>query len=128
MGTDDPSAFLSVPAAIDFQNANDWRTVRRACHELLADASRRIVDVTGHAPLTPDSIEWWAQMRAIPLPPCDPKQVQARLWNEYHIEVPCFEWEGIPLIRISIQAYNTSADIDRLLEKLNRILKEMGYE
>ncbi|MCS6937661.1 MAG: aminotransferase class V-fold PLP-dependent enzyme [Roseiflexaceae bacterium] len=124
MGTDDPSAFLSVPAAIDFQNANDWSAVRHACHELLADASRRIVELTERAPLTPDGIEWWVQMRALPLPPCDPKQIQARLWNECHIEVPCFEWEGIPLIRISIQAYNTPADIDRLLEGLGRILRD----
>ncbi len=122
MGTDDPSAFLSVPAAIDFQTANNWTTVRQACHDLLVEASHRIVEITGCAPLTPDSIDWWVQMRALPLPPCDPTQVQARLWNEFRIEVPCFEWEGIPLIRISIQAYNTPADIDRLLEGLRCVL------
>jgi isopenicillin-N epimerase len=88
MGTDDPSAFLSVPAAIDFQNANDWSTVRRACHALLADASRRIAWLTGYAPFTPDDEAWWMQMRALPLPPCDPKEVQARLWNEFRVEVP----------------------------------------
>jgi isopenicillin-N epimerase len=122
MGTDDPSAFLSVPAAIDFQTANDWSTVRRACHALLVDASRRIAGLTGCAPLTPDGEAWWMQMRALPLPPCDPKEVQARLWNEFRIEVPCFDWESAPLIRISIQAYNTPADIDRLLEGLRAVL------
>ena len=35
-GTRDPSAFLAVPAAIDFQAEHDWPTVRRRCHELLA--------------------------------------------------------------------------------------------
>ncbi len=101
------------------------RLVYRAphCHALLADASRRIARLTGCAPLTPDGEAWWMQMRALPLPPCNPKEVQARLWNEFRIEVPCYDWEGTPLIRISIQAYNTPADIDRLLEGLQAVLR-----
>jgi isopenicillin-N epimerase len=35
-GTRDPSAYLAVPAAIDFQAEHDWPAVRRRCHELLA--------------------------------------------------------------------------------------------
>ena len=35
-GTRDPSAYLAVPAAIDFQAEHDWPAVRERCHELLA--------------------------------------------------------------------------------------------
>lgn len=123
LGTDDPSAYLAVPTAITFQEDNDWPAVRLACHNLLLEASQRISELTGLAPLTPDSTDWWMQMRSLPLPPCDPKQVQTRLWEEFQIEVPCMEWNGTPLIRISIQAYNTPEDVDRLLEGLRAVLQ-----
>jgi isopenicillin-N epimerase len=61
-------------------------------------------------------------MRTFPLPPCDVELVKARLWDEYHVEVPVHEWAGRPYIRVSIQAYNTPNDIDRLLEGLGRVL------
>lgn len=122
MGTDEPSAFLSVPAAIDFQRQHNWPAVRRACHELLRAASSQILALSGLPPLTPDGEDWWVQMRALPLPPCDPAQVQARLWHEWRVEVPCFYWEGRPLIRVSVQAYNTPADIERLVAGLRAIL------
>jgi isopenicillin-N epimerase len=34
-GTRDPAAYLSVPAAIQFQAEHDWPRVRAECHELL---------------------------------------------------------------------------------------------
>jgi len=122
MGTDEPSALLTIPAAIEFQQDNDWPSVRRACHALLREASQCVLALSGLPPLTPDDNGWWVQMRSLPLPPCDPTQVQARLWREWRVEVPCFIWEGKPLIRISIQAYNSPADIDRLLAGLRAVL------
>ncbi len=125
MGTDDPSAFLSVPAAIEFQHRYRWADVRRACHELLYTASQQILALTGTAPLTPDDEHWWMQMRSLPLPPCDPALVQARLWHEWRVEVPCFTWQEQPLIRISIQGYNAPTDIDRLLTGLQAVLNTL---
>lgn len=122
MGTDDPSAFLSVPAAIDFQTTHDWPAVRQACHTLLAESSQRMAGLTRIPALTPETTDWWVQMRALPLPPCDPQRVQARLWDEFQVEVPCFEWNGVPLVRISIQAYNSPEDVDRLLLGLQAIM------
>ncbi|GIV88338.1 MAG: aminotransferase class V [Chloroflexus sp.] len=122
MGTDDPSAFLSVPAAIDFQQTHHWPAVRNACHTLLREASTQILELSGLPPLSPADEQWWGQMRALPLPPCDPTQVQARLWHEWRVEVPCFMWEGQPLIRVSVQAYNSPTDIDRLLSGLRAIM------
>ena len=50
------------------------------------------------------------------------KEVSQRLWEEFRVEVPIFEWQGRPLVRVSIQAYNQPQDVDRLLEALRQLL------
>jgi isopenicillin-N epimerase len=57
-------------------------------------------------------------MVAVGLPPCDPAEVQRRLRDEHRIEVPCFERDGRPLLRLSVQGYNDERDVDRLAAAL----------
>lgn len=121
-GTADPSAYLSVPAAIDFQAQHDWQSVRAACHRLINDARDRIASLTGLPHIVPDSDEWWGQMCAIPLPPCDVVELQRRLYDDYQVEVPLLDWDDRPYVRVSIQAYNSPADIDRLVDGLSHLL------
>jgi len=123
-GTHDPAAFLSVPAAIDFQAARNWPAVRAACHELLLDASHRIAAFSGRPQISPDTAEWWAQVRTIPLPPCNLTVLKDRLWDEYQVEVPMVGWGGGHYVRVSIQCYNGPNDVDRLVEGLTRLLPE----
>jgi isopenicillin-N epimerase len=122
IGTDDPAAYLSVPAAIDFQAQNSWPAVRAACHALLAQARARIAELTGLPQICPDSSDWWGQMATIPLPPCDAVAIQRQLWDEFRVEVPFVQRGGRQFIRISIQAYNTPNDIDRLVDGLKQLL------
>src|SRR6185503_4345980 len=61
-GTRDHSAFLAVPAAIQFQKKNDWDTVRESCHGLLRETQARICKLTGLAPLHSPADAWFAQM------------------------------------------------------------------
>ena len=123
-GTHDPAAYLSVPAAIDFQAQHDWPRVRAACHALLLDAAHRIAALSGLPQISPDTTEWWSQLRTIPLPPCDLAALKDRLWDEYQIEVPMVGWGGGHYVRVSIQCYNGPNDVDRLLEGLKRLLPE----
>jgi isopenicillin-N epimerase len=122
MGTFNPAAYLSIPAAIDFQAERNWPAVRAACHRLLLEASKRVVDLTGLLPISSDSADWWVQMRSLPLPPCDTKEVKRRLWDEFQVEVPLVEWGGHQFVRVSIQCYNGPNDVDRLVEALKRLL------
>jgi isopenicillin-N epimerase len=46
-GTDDISAYLSVPAAIQFQAEHDWPAVRQQCHTLLSATLARLTAITG---------------------------------------------------------------------------------
>jgi len=125
-GTRDPAAYLSVPAAIRFQEEHDWPRVRAECHELLREARRRIEALTGLPPICPDSPEWYAQMAAFPLPECDAAALQRRLYDEYRVEVPVVEWNGRQLLRVSVQGYNTPEDVETLTAALGHLLPQVA--
>jgi isopenicillin-N epimerase len=121
-GTRDIAAFLSVPAAIQFQRDHDWPRVRHECHEVVRYARQQISALTDLPPLTPDDEQWFAQMSALPLPPCDLDTLKRRLYDEYRIEIPVIRWNDRCFVRISIQGYNTRADVDHLVAALQILL------
>jgi isopenicillin-N epimerase len=122
-GTRDLAAFLATPAAIRFQAEHDWPSVRRACRKLAAETRARIEALTGLEPLCPDSPEWFTQLVAVRMPPgLDTERVKTRLWDEFRVEVPLMQWNGLPLLRMSFQAYNSEADADALVKALGQCL------
>lgn len=122
-GTRDVAAFLSVPAAIQFQREHAWDKVRAACHELVKDAQARICKLTGLAPIHSNDDSWFAQLAAAPLPDeTDIAALKSRLYDEYRVEVPLTTWGTKKFIRISIQGYNTEKDVGRLLVALSALL------
>ncbi len=123
-GTRDIAAFLAVPDAIAFQQAHHWDGVRVVCHQMASDAYQRILAVTEQEPLSPDSPEWFAQMVALPLPPCDVAALKIRLYDEFHLEAPVFEHNGRHIIRVAFQGYNTAHDIDVLEHAIRTIFSE----
>ncbi|HSJ56459.1 MAG TPA: aminotransferase class V-fold PLP-dependent enzyme, partial [Anaerolineae bacterium] len=132
-GTRDISAYLTVPAAIRFQEEHGWPRVRQECHALLRYAREAIGELTGLEQICPDSEEWYAQMAAFPLPPCNAGELKRRLYDEYRVEVPIIEWpapgqEGPEgrrqLVRVSVQGYNTREDVAALLRALENLLPD----
>jgi isopenicillin-N epimerase len=131
-GTIDQSAYLSVPAAIAFQREHDWDAVRESSHALVRRAIAGIAEITGLPPIYPadagasaggrDAPRFYHQMAAAPLPPVgDIRAFQDRLY-ERGVEIPCLVWNGRPYIRVSIQGYNTEADVEALWVALRAIL------
>lgn len=125
-GTDDPAAYLSVPAAVDFQAEHDWGAVRARCHQLASLTRARIAGLTGLAPLSPDDPQWFGQMAAAPLPALDAAQLKRRLYEAYRVEVPIITWKDRQFVRVSFQAYNTPQDSEALLEALQALLPEVA--
>jgi isopenicillin-N epimerase len=124
LGTNDFSAYLSVPAAIEFQAAHDWPAVRQQCHILLQECVRRVTKLTGLPPLYQTGAGLYWQMATLPLPQLpDLRAFKTLLYQRYRIEAPLIEWNGRHFIRISIQAYNSPADIDALLHALRESLR-----
>ncbi len=124
LGTDDPSAYLAVPAAIGFQEAHDWPSVRSRCHELALTAVRRAAEIDGVEAVHPP--ELFAQMALVELTAASGdgagSAIQARLHDEHRVEVPVVSWSGRLFVRISVQAYNTEADIDALVAGLRAVI------
>ena len=116
VGTIDPAAYLSVPAAIDFHQRNDWGSVRLACKELLKESEERILAMSGLPPISPSSM--WSQMRLVLLP--GKVESYQRLWEEDRIVVPVGQHRGQPGVRISVQAYNSPADLEKLILALQK--------
>ncbi len=127
IGTDDPSAYLALPTAIAYQRDHAWSDVRAACHELACEAQAQIATLTGLPPISlasPDTSAWWAQMCVAPLPVNErlsAVELQRRLWDDFQVEAPITDWQGRRFVRISIQAYNSFADTDRLLDGLRHL-------
>ena len=118
LGTHNPCAYLTVPAAIEFQKSNHWESVRQRCHELavslLDRAEDRLPDVHRvHAN------NFFQQMALLEVTrPVDERELHVRLYEGHRVEVPVLRWNDRQFVRASLQAYNTMDDVERLVAAL----------
>lgn len=148
-GTDDPTAVLSLPAAIDFMGSlqpGGWPALMAANHALVL-AGRKIVaaaiDSAAQEPMAPDDM--LGSMVTLPVPDglwprasgndpeADPDVTLSEdplhrdLLERDHIQVPVFAWPARPALgparrylRISAQRYNDLDDYRTLADALSR--------
>lgn len=122
-GSRDISAYLAVPDAIKFQEDHDWSRVRSRCRELAMFAQAEVGRLVNIPAWHPPSPEWHGQVVCAPLPAkVDDVELLRRLRYEYQIDVSLDRFREIPRVRISIQAYNSVADIEKLMFALRRLL------
>jgi isopenicillin-N epimerase len=128
-GTNDPAAFLSVPAAIQFMQEHQWDQVRQVCHTLLSNILQRICALVQMGSLYPLDSDLYHQMGIAPLPAnTDIVTLKTRLYAEQHVEVPFIDWNGRKFVRISVQGYNTQEDLDALYAGLESLLPEVQLD
>ena len=113
-GTRDPAAYLTVPKAIEVHATFNLERARA-----LADEAERRLGELGYPRVEGVPAPF---MRAVELPPGDPDELWARLYGEFRIEAPVYEWEGRRLLRVSIGPYTDEEDIERLVSALERLL------
>jgi isopenicillin-N epimerase len=61
-------------------------------------------------------------MRAVELPPGDAPKLWRRLYEEFRVEVPVYEWDDRRILRVSIGPYNDEEDVGRLVSGLAALL------
>ncbi len=119
-GTDDPSAFLCVPVAIEFLGSlvdGGWPQIRRQNHELAVLARSILAEALEVEPPCPD--EMIGSLATLPLPD-GPDSLQAMLLRRHRIEVQIVAWPAPPkrVLRVSAQLYNDVEQYRRLAAAL----------
>jgi isopenicillin-N epimerase len=117
-GTLDPTAWLSIPAGIEFHKKLAAAGSRKYTRKMLLDARREISDALGVPLAAPE--EMLANLCTFLLPQ-DPDATEERvlrlhdiLFDEYHIEIPAMNANGKLYVRASSQVYNDCSDFDAL--------------
>jgi isopenicillin-N epimerase len=123
-GTTDPSAYLAMPAAIEFFERVGLDAFRRHTHALAREARSRIESLTGLPALVPDDASWYGPMITLPLPPGDGPALQRELAERFQIEGLIVSWNDRRFIRPSFHLYNAPEDLDRLTVGLKALLAE----
>ncbi|MFZ5479426.1 MAG: aminotransferase class V-fold PLP-dependent enzyme [Myxococcota bacterium] len=118
-GTDDPTAWLSVPAAIDFFEALGPERVRASNHALVREGRVAIARALGVDLPHPDDPALYGPMAAIPFPRGGvPAELNRVMFERHRIEVPFTTYDGRVWVRISGQVYNRPEEYARLADVL----------
>jgi len=124
IGTRDYSAFLTVPACIKFMKEHNWTEVAKKCNETVLANAGRFFSLLNAEPVCPLNNEWVGQMISIHVNTNDPEALQRKLFTDYKIEVPVARKANDFYMRYSINAFNTTADLDALYEAVREIKKQ----
>ena len=120
-GTRDYSAFLTIPAAIDYMQQNNWWEVSNKAKELILKNYPVLCALFDAQPICPVSSEFLGQMCSVPLPTKQPLELKRLLFETYKIEIPVFQLREHVFMRLSAQAYVSQEDINYLIEALTEI-------
>jgi isopenicillin-N epimerase len=120
VGTRDPSAWLSVTAALAFLRELDLGRVRRHNHELVLAGGALLCDAWQVEPPAPPSMT--GSILTLPYPgPAVPTRegceaLRQRWWREHRVEVMPIPFGGRVWVRVSAQIYNELDDFRRFAE------------
>jgi isopenicillin-N epimerase len=126
LGTKDPTAALSAPAAIEFIHELGADKMRHHNHQLAWTGAQTLADRLGTQFTIPENMV--GTMAAMPLPKAAGSSAEAAfalqhaLLYQDHIEIPILEVRGRLYARISAQVYNQTSDIEQLADCLNKRL------
>ncbi len=127
-GTRDPAPWLTIPAAIRFQENIGFVPIRQQIRELSQYVRKRMSEIAGFPEETPNHPDLSGALTAFRLPHSSPRA--ATIWRKeiwkHRIEIPVIEKPDRLMIRFSTHFYNTRYEIDQLINRLPSILHEVN--
>ena len=115
-GTNDISAYLTVPDTIQFLENHNWKEKAARCKELNLWAKNEISSQLNIKALGTD--EFLGQMTTFSFPLDDTIEQQMEFYKKYKIQIPFIKWNEQTFFRISSQVYNSKEDFIYLIDSL----------
>ncbi len=122
-GTRDISAFLTVPAALDFLDKNNWQEVSNTCKGLILSNYPEVCKILNTEPICPVDKNFLGQLCSAEIKSKDPDYLKDYIYSKYKIQIPIAKMDDKHFLRISMQGYNKQEDLDKLYSALNEIIK-----
>ena len=129
-GTNDLSAYLTIPKVIRFLNQNKWNHISNECRNLILYVKNRFkIDKSLCIP-TSNNDKHLGQMLSFQVNQNSKfstivkqdqskiVQLQKTIYKKSNIHIPIIYWNGSVFMRVSIQAYNSESDINKMFDML----------
>ena len=123
-GTRDYSAFLTIPAAIQFMNQHNWEQVAANCRQLVQSNASALCELLGATPLAPVTDDFILQLYSAQIKTSEPEKLYRHFFDMYKIEIPVMRHGDKVYLRYSINAFNSQEDLDKLFAAIKEIKKE----
>ena len=129
-GTNDLSAYLTIPKVIKFLNQNKWDHISNECHKLVLYVKDRFKIDKSLCNPTSNNDKHLGQMLSFQLNQKSKfsitvkkdqskiVELQKKVYKQSNIHIPIIYWNGSVFMRVSIQAYNTKSDINKMFDML----------
>jgi len=115
-GTNDISAYLTIPDTIEFLRKHNWKEKAQHCRALNLWAKKELCNALDTYATGDD--QFLGQMTTIAFKLEDPLQEQIDFYTKYKIQLPFIKWNDKTFFRISLQVYNSKEDINYLIKSL----------
>ncbi|MEO7445568.1 MAG: aminotransferase class V-fold PLP-dependent enzyme [Ferruginibacter sp.] len=122
-GTRDYSAFLTIPAAIEFMEAHNWPSVAATCRKMVQDNVPALCELLNTKPLSPLTDDFMLQLCSAEIQCGETEKLHDVLLNKFKIQVPVPRHRHKNYLRYSINGFNNQQDLDKLFAALQDIKK-----
>jgi isopenicillin-N epimerase len=120
-GTRDFSAYLCIPAVLNFREEHNWDVLLEKCRTSVLKKGAELSDFLGTQPLAPLRSEFYGQLYSAEIVTQYPEELQRILFTNYGIEIPVMRHGDQCYIRFSFQPFNREEEIDKLISALEEI-------
>lgn len=122
-GTRDFTAFLTIPAAIDFMEEHSWSQVAVERQKLSFDNAARFCELLKTNLICPLHKDHLGQMISFPIKTSNTFALHDHLFENHKVQVPIMPQGDSVYLRYSVQGFNTQSDLDKLYDALADTIK-----